>query len=566
MPPSTTPPRRLALLGLLAAAVAATAAPDADAASRLLWTDVTNGTISSAALDGSGIVPAFIGSASSPSAVVVRGRHVYWTNGNAGSIGRASIDGTGVNQTFLTGLGAVLGLAVSGSHVYWTVPISNRIGRANLDGTAPTPTFMTASSGLSLPAGLALDASHLYWSNASGNSIGRANLDGTGADGNFISAGAPSDGSFALAVDDSHIYWTNDDTDAISRANLDGSQVDLSFVPAGTTMRGLAVGGGGIFWGDNAGGAIGRADVDGSDADPALISPLTDVGGVGLAIDGAGFSPGAADFGAIPVDADPSPAADLTLRNTGNTTLDLDAVQVAGAQASSFSVVADGCGGRPLEVAAGCVVRVAFRPTAEGPASATLSVGGTALSAPATAALSGAGVADLIPPPASSPSPLTSPPPAPLGRLSIRPAALQRRDRLARAVATVRVPGRGVVSGEGRATVGRRSFRIPVRSATARSAGPVRLSLGLPRAVRAEIARRGRATARLRLDLTRGDEDVARGDGRVRIAAPASRAMPRQWLGRRLGPWRTPPRFGARDRAAIRLVRRGSTWSAVVVR
>ncbi len=85
MPPSITPPRRSALLGILTLAVAAVGAPDADAASRLLWTDFTANTISAAGLDGTGVVPSFIGGASSPSAVVVRGRYVYWTNGTGGS-------------------------------------------------------------------------------------------------------------------------------------------------------------------------------------------------------------------------------------------------------------------------------------------------------------------------------------------------------------------------------------------------------------------------------------------------------------------------------------------------
>lgn len=107
---------------------------------------------------------------------------------------------------------------------------------------------------------------------------------------------------------------------------------------------------------------------------------------------------------------------------------------------------------------------------------------------------------------------------------------------------------------------------VRVIPATPRAAGAVRLTLSLPRAVRAQIARRGRVTARLRLGLSRAGASVAAGEARVSIAAPASRAMPGQWLGRRLGPWRTRPPLRARERRGLRMVESGGTWSAVVVR
>jgi hypothetical protein len=567
VPPFTTPPRRTALVLLVALTTVAFGAHDADAASRLLWTDFSDDTIGRAALDGTAIDPAFLAGASSPSAVVVRGRYVYWTNATGGgTIGRAGLDGSGINQSFVTGIvGSPFGLAVDDTHVYWTIPFTNRIGRANHDGSGVTQILLGTGAGVTTPTGIAINRTHLYWANASSNSIGRANLDGTGVVANFIDTGAPVSGSFALAVDESHIYWTNDDTDSISRAELDGSQVNLAFVPAAPTMRGLAVGAGGIYWGDNSGGRVGRADIDGSDVDPSLVTGLTDVGGVGLAVDGAAFSPAGADLGGMPVDAGLSPAADLTLRNTGNTTLDLNAATLTGPQAASFAVVNDGCGGRPLDVATSCTVRVAFQPTAEGPASATLGVGGTTLDAPVTASLAGTGVADTSPP-GAEPGPAPAPTTPQSARIAIGATAAQQRRALARAVVTVRVPGPGRLTGGARLRVGRRSVPIRVIASTARRTGALRLTLALPAAARAEIARRGRVAARLRLGLGRAGVRVATGERTIRIAAPASRVLAGQWLGRLLGPRRTPPRLTARGRGAVRVVNRAGRWSAVVVR
>ena len=141
MPPSITPPRRSALLGILTLAVAAVGAPDADAASRLLWTDFTANTISRAGLDGTGVVPSFIGGRLVPERRRRAGEvRLLDQRNRRRTIGRASLDGTGVNQGFISGItGSPFGLAVDDSHIYWTIPLSNRIGRANLDGTGGQP-------------------------------------------------------------------------------------------------------------------------------------------------------------------------------------------------------------------------------------------------------------------------------------------------------------------------------------------------------------------------------------------------------------------------------------------
>ncbi len=233
-------------------------------------------------------------------------------------------------------------------------------------------------------------------------------------------------------------------------------------------------------------------------------------------------------------------------------------------------LVNDGCGGRALPVAGSCTVQVAFDPSADGAASATLGVGGAGLDAAATATLTGSGVSGAMPAPPPPPAPgsdPSSPPgsgPGAGGRLVLGASAPQRRGALARAVATVRVPGPGRLTGTGTVRIGRASRAIGVVPATARRAGTVRLTLTLPAAVRREIARTGRVTSRISLRLA--GATAATGARSVRIAAPASRRMARQWIGHRLGPWRAAPRLSARERSGLRISDRRRAWSAVVVR
>ena len=72
---------------------------------------------------------------------------------------------------------------------------------------------------------------------------------------------------------------------------------------------------------------------------------------MGLALSGAAFDSPGADFGDRVTGTGASSAVGVTLRNTGNTTLDLDGATLSGASAAAFVLVNDGCGGRALPVA-----------------------------------------------------------------------------------------------------------------------------------------------------------------------------------------------------------------------
>ena len=210
---------------------------------RLYWTN--GGTIARSNLDGTGVDPGFVATASLnlSNSVVVDDRYIYWSNGT--EIGRANIDGTDVTPDFISVGGDELdGLAVDGFDIYWGDRTRGTIGRANIDGTAVNPAFVRGTAGVT---GVAVDSQHIYWTELTGGSpaagsIGRASIDGSGADPSFITGAAEP---FGITVDDAHIYWANnfdcnDQTQppsgcaggTIGRANLDGSAVNQAFITA----------------------------------------------------------------------------------------------------------------------------------------------------------------------------------------------------------------------------------------------------------------------------------------------------------------------------------------------
>jgi sugar lactone lactonase YvrE len=67
--------------------------------------------ISRVGIDGMGVTPNFIAAGADPEAVAVDAGHVYWSNVNAGTLSRAAIDGSGKAQ-IMSGLSSPSGLAV----------------------------------------------------------------------------------------------------------------------------------------------------------------------------------------------------------------------------------------------------------------------------------------------------------------------------------------------------------------------------------------------------------------------------------------------------------------------
>jgi Low-density lipoprotein receptor repeat class B len=171
------------------------------------WANFDDGgggtSVARAGLDGSGLNTTFVrGGSPDVCGVAVDAAHLYWTNLENGTIGRANLDGSGVNQRLIAAP-IPSGVAVDAAHIYWTNLDSGTVGRANLDGTGVNQTFI---SGGNQPEGVAVDAAHIYWANNfigptgfDDDAIGRANLDGSGVNQQFITGRITS--PFGVAVD-----------------------------------------------------------------------------------------------------------------------------------------------------------------------------------------------------------------------------------------------------------------------------------------------------------------------------------------------------------------------------
>jgi len=105
----------------------------------IYWADAGDGTVNSAALDGSN-PQAIVNGQDDPIGVAVNNGHLYWASSSNGTINEAGLDGSNP-QTLLSGQGAA-GLAVDGSHIYWSIEFSGAgtlgtIWEAGLDGSNP---------------------------------------------------------------------------------------------------------------------------------------------------------------------------------------------------------------------------------------------------------------------------------------------------------------------------------------------------------------------------------------------------------------------------------------------
>ena len=261
--------------------------PPPSTLSQMYWTDIDEGTIYRASLDGSN-VEALITGPNAPLglALDVAGGQIYWTEvdqtGAESAIYRASLDGSNV-EALITGPNAPLGLAldVVGGQIYWTevdqTGAESAIYRASLDGSNVEPFF----TGEIIPFSLALDVvgGQIYWTGidqiGAESAIYRASLDGSNVEP--LVTGLDELGVLALDVAGGQIYWTFREEGAIYRASLDGANVE-PLVTGLDEPGGLAldVAGGQIYWTDLEEGIIYRASLDGANVEPlvtGLISP-----------------------------------------------------------------------------------------------------------------------------------------------------------------------------------------------------------------------------------------------------------------------------------------------------
>jgi hypothetical protein len=86
-----------------------------------------------------------------------------------------------------------------------------------------------------------------------------------------------------------------------------------------------------------------------------------------------------------------SPTQNITVTNTGNQTLNISQIAITGTNLAEFKLQPDTTCGTTLGAGSNCIIGIAFRPTATGTQTATLSITDNATNSPQTAPLSGVG-------------------------------------------------------------------------------------------------------------------------------------------------------------------------------
>ena len=258
------------------------AAPEAGAAERVYWSNLSSPSISFAHLNGSGggdlnTTGASLGGPRGVTIDAAAGR-IYWAASASGTISFTNLDNTGgggdLNTTGAT-VSAPEGPAVypAAGLIYWPSSFSSdQISFASLDGTGGGDLNTTGAT-LSDPIGVAVDpaSGRIFWANANPtNKISFANLDGSGGGGDLNTAGATVNNPHGVALDPAagRIYWANTFGAKISFANLNGTGGgDLNTTgatvsnPAGVAIDAAA---GRIYWGNCIGNKISFANLDGS--------------------------------------------------------------------------------------------------------------------------------------------------------------------------------------------------------------------------------------------------------------------------------------------------------------
>jgi hypothetical protein len=130
-------------------------AADAD---HLYWTILGqfSESIGRADVSGANLNPGFVSGGdqvNDPEGVAVDGAHVYWTNLLNGQIGQANLDGSGANGDFIEGAESPTGIAVNAGQLYWSNFLSNSIGTADTNGSNVNQSFLPANG----PEGVAAE-------------------------------------------------------------------------------------------------------------------------------------------------------------------------------------------------------------------------------------------------------------------------------------------------------------------------------------------------------------------------------------------------------------------------
>lgn len=229
---------------------------------------------------------------------------VYWSP-YGGTISYAALDGSGAGQ-LNTGSASVaepdgIGLDPITGRIYWANSSGGSSGSfawadLNNSGTAGNLTI-SGTATVDFPVGVAVDpvAGRIYWANANDESIAYANLDGSDS-ANLSTPGVTPEGPTGVAVDPAQgrIYWGNTDSNpnSISWAALNGSgggTLNTGSAPV-SGPGGLAIDpdNGRIYWANsNSPSTIGWASLSGTGGGTLDTSGTTPQNPIGVAIDPA---------------------------------------------------------------------------------------------------------------------------------------------------------------------------------------------------------------------------------------------------------------------------------------
>lgn len=395
--------------------------------SHLYWVVPNEPRISRARLDGSDVEADFVvlDDGGYPDSVATDGVYLYWTD-SAGRVGRIRPDGSGRQVDLVTGLTTPTGLAVSGGYLYWADSGLQALGRARTDGSGLSRSWVSTNS---VPNGIAVGGGYVYWSQPVAGTINRVTTAGSGAT-SLISAldwpmalhvtapgfsGTPASSAYGNVVLGRRATQTFTITnDSLAFA---GGQ-PLTFAAGAVTLTGTNANQFSI----SADGCAGQTIAPGATCSVEVTFTPTTTGSKSASlrfVDNATSSPqtfalsgrgtqGTASlssttgaFGDVRTNVDSGSLNFIVTNsasgaNAGPITYDAGAVTLTGADADQFSISYDGCSGTVVAAAGTCDVWVAFAPTRDGAASASLRFADDAPGSPRTIALSGRGITSAL--------------------------------------------------------------------------------------------------------------------------------------------------------------------------